>query len=57
MHIRAQHGNGGMMEDRLVNIRGLFVCTGCNILMVEYRGYGTSEGEPSEDGLKLDIVS
>jgi pimeloyl-ACP methyl ester carboxylesterase len=43
-----------MMEDRLVNIRGLFACTGCNILMVEYRGYGTSEGEPSEDGLKLD---
>ena len=42
------------MEDRLVNIRGLFACTGCNILMVEYRGYGTSEGEPSEDGLKLD---
>ena len=42
------------MEDRLVNIRGLFVCTGCNILMVEYRGYGTSEGDPSEDGLKLD---
>jgi pimeloyl-ACP methyl ester carboxylesterase len=42
------------MEDRLVNIRGLFTCTGCNILMVEYRGYGTSEGEPSEDGLKLD---
>ena len=22
--------------------------------MVEYRGYGTSTGEPSEDGLKLD---
>ena len=42
------------MGDRLVNIRGLFACTGCNILMVEYRGYGTSSGEPSEDGLKLD---
>jgi len=42
------------MSDRLVNIRGLFACTGCNVLMVEYRGYGTSNGEPSEDGLKLD---
>ena len=48
------HGNGGTIADRLVNARGLFMATMCNILMVEYRGYGTSEGEPSEDGLALD---
>ena len=48
------HGNAGHMGDRLDNARGLFTSTLCNIFMVEYRGYGTSEGAPSEDGLKLD---
>ena len=48
------HGNAGHMADRLDNARGLFVSLLCNVLMVEYRGYGTSEGEPSEDGLRLD---
>ena len=48
------HGNAGTMGDRLDNARGLFASAGANILMVEYRGYGTSDGEPSEDGLMLD---
>ncbi|CAE6468488.1 unnamed protein product, partial [Rhizoctonia solani] len=26
----------------------------CNVLMLSYRGYGLSEGQPSEKGLKLD---
>lgn len=26
----------------------------CNILIVDYRGYGRSEGKPTEDGLRLD---
>ena len=27
---------------------------GCHVLMLEYRGYGHSEGTPSESGLLLD---
>ena len=27
---------------------------GCNVFVVDYRGYGDSEGVPTEDGLKLD---
>jgi fermentation-respiration switch protein FrsA (DUF1100 family) len=26
----------------------------CNVLALSYRGYGLSEGHPSEKGLKLD---
>jgi pimeloyl-ACP methyl ester carboxylesterase len=48
------HANAGTMADRLPNTKGLIDKTGANILMVEYRGYGACEGEPSEDGLKLD---
>jgi hypothetical protein len=31
-----------------------FYESGFNVLMVSYRGYGNSEGRPSESGLKLD---
>jgi abhydrolase domain-containing protein 13 len=27
---------------------------GCNILLMDYRGYGMSQGSPSEEGLYLD---
>jgi fermentation-respiration switch protein FrsA (DUF1100 family) len=27
---------------------------GCNLLLFDYRGYGMSEGTPSEEGLYLD---
>ncbi|KAL1468130.1 hypothetical protein MTO96_025638 [Rhipicephalus appendiculatus] len=36
------------------NVGGLFHRCGCNILLLEYRGYGRSEGTPSEEGLYLD---
>lgn len=29
----------------------------CNILMVEYRGYGKSQGCPSEEGLCMDAMA
>lgn len=29
----------------------------CNYLIVAYRGYSDSEGEPTEDGLKLDAFA
>nr|CAG4652009.1 EOG090X09ZU [Triops cancriformis] len=48
------HGNAGNIGHRLPNARGLYRQLGCNIFMVEYRGYGKSDGHPSEKGLYLD---
>lgn len=48
------HGNAGNMGHRLQNCLGLYHNLHCNILMVEYRGYGFSEGQPSEEGLYID---
>lgn len=48
------HGNAGNIGHRLPNARGLFKHLQANILMVEYRGYGLSEGTPSESGLYKD---
>ncbi|KAJ8969473.1 hypothetical protein NQ317_015288 [Molorchus minor] len=48
------HGNAGNMGHRLQNCVGLYHNLHCNILLVEYRGYGLSEGSPSEEGLYLD---
>lgn len=42
------------MGHRLQNCVGLYHSLHCNILLVEYRGYGLSEGIPSEEGLYLD---
>ncbi|XP_012523496.1 protein ABHD13 [Monomorium pharaonis] len=48
------HGNAGNMGHRLQNILGLYHNIQCNILMLEYRGYGLSQGTPSEEGLYMD---
>ncbi|KAK9887043.1 hypothetical protein WA026_019968 [Henosepilachna vigintioctopunctata] len=48
------HGNAGNMGHRLQNCVGLYHNLHCNILLVEYRGYGLSEGNPTEEGLYLD---
>jgi len=48
------HGNAGNIGFRLPNARNIYYCTGSNVLLVEYRGYGNSQGAPSEQGLKLD---
>nr|CAG4711001.1 unnamed protein product [Naegleria fowleri] len=48
------HGNAGNISHRLTNARDMYRSCKCNILMVEYRGYGRSTGEPSEEGLKND---
>lgn len=39
---------------RLSNVYGLYRCVGINLLLLEYRGYGLSQGAPSEEGLYLD---
>lgn len=48
------HGNAGNIGYRILNAKQLYHTTGANILLVEYRGYGNSDGEPSEVGLKID---
>merc|ERR1719334_787978 len=48
------HGNAGNIGHRLHNVKGLHSTIGCNVALVEYRGYGRSEGSPSEEGLYMD---
>ncbi|PVZ96634.1 hypothetical protein BB558_007440 [Smittium angustum] len=49
------HANAGNMGHRLPIARILYNLFDCNILMLSYRGYGRSEGSPSEKGLKMDV--
>ncbi|KAL4063412.1 Alpha/Beta hydrolase protein [Scleroderma yunnanense] len=48
------HGNGGNHGHRIPLARMFFVKMRCNVLMLSYRGYGRSEGTPSEIGLCTD---
>ncbi|TMW66688.1 hypothetical protein Poli38472_014000 [Pythium oligandrum] len=48
------HGNAGNIGYRLPNAVHLYKEVKCNVLLVDYRGFGHSEGEPSEEGLKID---
>ncbi|KAF8557181.1 alpha/beta-hydrolase [Imleria badia] len=48
------HGNGGNHGHRIPLARIFFVKMRCNVLMLSYRGYGLSEGSPSEAGLCID---
>lgn len=47
------HGNAGNVSGRLETIRILHGLD-MNVLIIDYRGYGESTGEPSEEGLYLD---
>jgi len=40
---------------RLQNVAELYQNLRCNIVMLEYRGYGLSKGKPTEKGLYLDV--
>ncbi len=46
--------NAGNMAYRLMFVKPLMRYCKCNVLMVMYRGYGASEGSPSEWGLRMD---
>ena len=48
------HGNAGNIGHRLPIARMIINYIGCNVFMLEYRGYGTSTGEPDEAGLTID---
>nr|XP_054755448.1 protein ABHD13-like [Lytechinus pictus] len=51
------HGNAGNLGHRLFNAKMLYTVCHCNILLLDYRGYGRSEGTPSESGLYTDAQS
>jgi len=48
------HGNAGNIGDRLERAQILNELLGLDVFLVDYRGYGRSEGEPSEEGLYRD---
>jgi fermentation-respiration switch protein FrsA (DUF1100 family) len=48
------HGNAGNLSHRLANIKDIILRLKCNVFILSYRGYGSSQGEPSEEGLKMD---
>lgn len=47
------HGNGGDIRD-WIGAAPPFVARGINVFLIDYRGYGRSEGRPTEQGLYLD---
>jgi pimeloyl-ACP methyl ester carboxylesterase len=48
------HGNAGNCGSRLLYYAEMFNALECNLLAVEYRGYGDCAGSPSEKGLQSD---
>jgi fermentation-respiration switch protein FrsA (DUF1100 family) len=47
------HGNAGNVGDRLDKLE-MFHAMRVNVLIIDYRGYGRSQGRPTEEGLYLD---
>ncbi len=47
------HGNAGNLSDRPEHLRSL-TAAGAEVLILDYRGYGKSEGEPSESNMYED---
>ena len=47
------HGNAGNIINRLENLRELYRL-GLSVFLFDYRGYGRSQGRPSEEGLYQD---
>ena len=50
------HGNAGNISHRLDSLRQ-FHGLGLSVLLFDYRGYGESEGEPTEAGLHRDAAA
>lgn len=48
------HGNAGNISHRLERVRLLVDALGLDVVLLDYRGYGESEGTPSEAGLYAD---
>jgi hypothetical protein len=47
------HGNAGNIGHRVPNALLMLVNLKANVVLVDYRGYGKSEGEPGEKGLGM----
>lgn len=50
------HGNAGNIGDRL-DLCAALLETGVSVFLLDYRGYGRSEGRPGEEGTCLDAVA
>lgn len=50
------HGNAGNISHRLEYVK-IFNQLGLNTFLFDYRGFGASEGEPSEEGTYLDALA
>ncbi|UCH52416.1 MAG: alpha/beta hydrolase, partial [Pseudomonadota bacterium] len=50
------HGNAGNISHRLDSLR-IFHQLRLSVLIIDYRGYGRSEGSPSEDGTRRDAAA
>lgn len=50
------HGNAGNISHRRDSLR-IFHDLGLDIFIVDYRGFGRSQGQPSEEGLYMDAFS
>src|SRR4030042_1996040 len=48
------HGNAGNISHRLDNMKILHDRIGIGMFIFDYRGYGRSQGRPSEQGTYLD---
>lgn len=51
------HGNAGNIGHRVPIAKILSDDIGCNVLMLQYRGYGLSTGTPNEKGLAIDALT
>lgn len=50
------HGNGGNISHRL-DMASALLATGVNVFLFDYRGYGRSQGGPSEEGTYRDAAA
>ncbi|KAL5111324.1 Protein ABHD13 [Taenia crassiceps] len=51
------HGNAGNIGHRLPIAKLLYDACGANIFLLEYRGYGYSNGQPNEHGIYSDAMA
>ncbi|MBF0385955.1 MAG: alpha/beta hydrolase [Candidatus Omnitrophica bacterium] len=49
------HGNAGNISNRIPKIK-MFKDMGLNVFIIDYRGYGNSEGTPTEAGIYQDAI-
>jgi len=48
------HGNAGNLSDRIDNVLRLHSQVGADVFIIDYHGYGKSEGKPNEQNLCMD---